>query len=190
MLPTSYEPTSYRFRIDERNGTKRLIMITKDMEAQAKTKPMEPLWWREMGDDRSLNAVVNWIQLRRTSWNAWGDMATQEGREALAAHLQRLFEEEPPVEVTGILIERSDNPTQLSIGDLASTPTGVAKRVYYTHTFADQALRDAFHDWLASNNPEGNGNAMLESALQSGTGYLAGQMDQIAAEELAKARPA
>lgn len=188
MLPASYQPTDYRFRIDDRNGIKRLLMVTVAMEEQAKSRPMEPLWWREMGDDRTLNAVVNWLRLRRQSWQEWGDMATGQGREVLAEHLQSLLEQEPPVEVTGMLIEASEDEHQLSLGDLAVTPSGLSKRVYYTHTFADPQRRKAFHEWLLANNPEGNGNAMLDMALDSGTAKLAVLMDEIAAEELLKIR--
>lgn len=184
MLPSSYEPTDYRFRINDTAGTKRLLLTTTAMEKQARVQPTTPLWWREMGDDRSLNAMVNWVRLRRTSWNLWGHMAKAQGSDALQKHFDALLKEDPPVEVTGILIEAGEDGRQLSLGDVASTPRGMVKRIYYTHTFFDEETRQAFQGWLLDKNPEGNGNALLDIGLDSGTDKLAAAMDEIAADKL------
>lgn len=185
MLPSTYEPSDYSFFAN--NGPQwRLAFTSEALSLQAKTQPTEPWWFMEVGDERNLKALIRWVRVRRLQWPAWGKLAESSGRPALAALLNKLLNEDPPAEVMGVVVEMGDDDHELALGELTQGPGGLTQRIYYRHRFSSAALRNAFHDWLLANNPEANGGALIEVALNHGTDQLGEQMDLIAADELNK----
>lgn len=187
MLPTFYEKSDYSFVVDDR-GALRILLVNESLKKQATLAPTEPLWFLEVGDQPSMDAVVAWVRYRRNSWQGWGKLAETAGREALANLLHLLFQKDPPAPAIGMLIESPEQSNRLTLGEMIHSPTGSAKRIYYTHEFASPQERDCFRDWLLSNNPELNGNTLLEIALNDGTGELAEKINKITSDESAKSK--
>ncbi len=186
MLPSSYPPSEYSFLI-QKGQPNRLAFVSDKLQERARTQPTEPLWYLEVSTQRTLDALTRWVRVRRAEWPAWGELAETSGRPALATLMSKLLQEEAPAEVTGMLIENGNRENQLTLGEILAGSEGISQRIFYTHCFRGADERDAFRHWLLSNNPEGNGNALLEIALNDGTGRLAAKMDEIASEELASA---
>jgi hypothetical protein len=187
MLPSSYAPCEYSFLI-QKGEPNRLVFVSNKLQEQARTQPTEPFWYLEVQAQRTLDALIRWIRVRRAEWPAWGKLAQTAGRPALATLMSRLLREEAPAEVTGVLIKSGDREDQLAVGEILAGPAGISQRIFYTHSFGGANERDAFRQWLLSNNPEGNGNALLEIALNDGTDRLGAKMNAIASQELESAR--
>ena len=187
MLPTTYPASNYSFLV-ETKGAYRLVFVSEELKTRARTEHTEPLWYIELGDQRTLDAMVRWVRVRREFWDSWGKLATTGGSKLLAVHLGKLMEEDPPAESHGFIMTDDDEAEEaLILGEALLTPSGVRKRVYHRHLFASVEHKEAFKNWLLSNNPEANGDAMLELALNQGTKALAEAIDKITADERAQA---
>lgn len=182
MIPACYAPSEYSFLVDE-GAVLRLIFTSEALNAQAQVEPTTPLWFREAGDKRSLEALIRWVRFRRSDWPAWGKMALEQGQPALAKMLAELLEQDPPYEAFGVLLQTADDKRELTLGELGSG-RGLAAKVFFTHRFASEELCDAFRNWLLTSNLEGNGAALLEIALNHGTDVVGERMNAIAREEL------
>ena len=189
MIPAHFLPSKYSFQVC--NGEViRVLLVTEALSLQAATRPTEPLWYMEVGDHRSLEAVLRWLRFRRALWSSWGSLAQKKGHKALAKHMRRLLREDPPAEVIGFLLERGERRDEILIGESVASPNGLDKRLYHRHRFPSADHCNVFCNWLLSNNPEVNGSALLETALNDGGAQLSNVIEQITREEFALNRKA
>lgn len=183
MIPAHYAPLTHSFMVDDRKQI-RVLLVSEALTAQARTTPTEPLWFMEIHDRGTLEAVLRWLRVRRALWSSWGKLGETLGRGALAIHMDKLLKAEPPAQVVGFMFETvEEHDDELVLGELLATAGGLQKCVYHRHCFADAELRTSFQDWLLNNDPEGNGAALLEVALNSGAAKLSELINKIANEE-------
>lgn len=184
MLPTTYPSSVYSFLIDKSQGL-RLVFVSDELQAQARTQPTEPLWFIGLGDEETLQAMIRWVRFHRQSWGDWGKLGSAGGPALLATHLTKLMAEDRPGVSHGFTMQDSgEGSCELVIGETVANEDGIGMRVYHRHTFKDEAHKLAFRDGLLSRNSGVNGEALLELALNKGTGALADKINTIAALEI------
>jgi hypothetical protein len=187
MLPASYLPSPYSFQAVNSGGLK-ILLANDEQIARARTTFTAPLWYMEIGDQQSLDAVMSWLKVRRSEWPAWGKLAEQKGHLALDKILRKLMAKDKPAASMGMLMRDGSDDRSLVLGELLAGSTGMKECVYHEHRFADVERRDAFRNWLLANNPDAN--ALLEVGLAEGTARMSQLMDEIAAEQVGKAAEA
>lgn len=176
----------YRFVIDRRS-TLCIVLVTQAMLQQ--NGMVEPLWHREAGDARSLDALIRWVAVRRNRWTEWGQMAETLGRPAFYQHMRERMDAEPIAERTGSVLQQLDDPTGIMIGDVMHGPQGIFIQPLYHHRFASAAARKAFYDWFYSGENHEDIETLIQVAFVHGTAVLGGMLDDIAASADVKALP-
>ncbi len=84
MLPKSYDDTgAYVVLADTRQG---FHFVLASQKLLSQSKPFDPLWVFECGDQRSMNGASHWLAVRRGQWQEWGALAERKGRGALAEY--------------------------------------------------------------------------------------------------------
>lgn len=191
MLPSTYPTSPYRFHVVTQGGLK-VLLANDDLIERAKTTSTAPLWYMEIGNQESLDAVLRWLRVRRAEWPAWGKLAESKGHRALDKVLRKLMQKDAPAASVGILVRNGEADNELTLGEVLGAGSGLSERIYHVHSFADEEHRNAFRDWLLTNNPQGNGDALLEVGLNEGTSSMSELINKIAADEVGKAssRPA
>lgn len=169
--------THYRFAIDPRNP---LRIIFEEQEIFAPERAGEPAWQYEAPTLRLLDAMIRWLALRRERWNAWGELAECVGSPALDDHMRRTMTVEPVATRPCTVIEYSDDPTDLLIGEMTHGAQGFAVAPLHQHRFATGAARERFRDWINRNGDDGL-DALVSDKLLEGPAALDASIDGIAA---------
>lgn len=179
MLPPFIDNTErYRFVIDRRN-TLCIVFATQAMlEANG---PVTPLWHREAGDARSLDALIRWVAVRRDRWQEWGRLAEALGAEAFYAHMRERMAVEPIAERTATIVQRQDDPNEILIGEMMHGPQGLFVEPLYVHRFATPEALAAFYDWFNAEQNYQDVEGLVRVAFGEGTAVLGGILDKIAA---------
>lgn len=178
MLPPYIDNTErYRFVIDRRNT---LCVVFATQAMLAANGPVTPLWHREAGDERSLNALIRWIAVRRDRWQEWGRLAETIGAEAFYSHMRERMQEEPIAEPTGPLLQRRDDPVEILLGEMMHGPQGMFLEPLYLHRFASPEAREAFYDWFFQGTNHENLAALVDVAFSDGTALLGEMLDRLA----------
>lgn len=174
----------YEFLVDQRDGRRIVLLADRaTIDAGGGT----PLWYREAGNDESLQAILRWTGLRRARWTEWGELAERIGTQAFFAHMESLWEAEPLVRSLGTTITPAEDPEVLLLGEMIDGPCGIRFQLLYEHRFADAAARRKFLDWLHEN--VSLSGALLNFGYGSGTIELGGLLDDIAADQAARSAP-
>lgn len=180
MLPTHIANDEiYTFRIDQRSG---LYILFATQEMIGRGGAVEPLWHREAGDLRSLEALTRWVGVRRGKWQQWGRLAETVGRDAFYQHMHDLMTAEPPAICTGTVVQRQDDPHEIVFGEMLHGMTGVYIEELYRHRFGTPQARDSFYDWFFTDQNCDSAAALLQIGYSRGTAALGDALDEIAAQ--------
>jgi len=184
MLPTHIEENEkYKFVIDRRNG---LCVVFATQEMMTVNGPVEPLWHRKAGDERSLGALIRWIGVRRACWQDWGRLAEEIGRDAFYQQMRDLMDAQPIAECTGTVVQRQDDANEIVVGEMMQGAAGIQIEELYRHRFPSPAGRNAFYDWFFTDRNCDLAAALLQIGYSQGTAALGEALDEIAA---ARAKP-
>jgi len=172
------ENEKYSFVVDRRDRLM-IVLVTQDMLTVQGA--VEPLWHREAGDDRSLNALLRWVAVRRARWQEWGALAQAIGRSAFYMHMRDLMAAEPVSEVVGTVVQPQEDPCEIAMGEMTQGPAGMCIEVLYRHRFSTDQARNNFFDWFYMDENHKLAEALLQIGYCEGTSALGEALDQIAA---------
>ena len=180
MLPTHIQENEfYTFVIDQRHG--HYVVLT-SQEMLSREGPVEPLWHREAADERSFDALLRWVMVRRGRWQEWGQLAEALGPTAFYQHMRERMAVEPLEECTGSVLQREDDPREIVLGEMMHDPRGLHIEELYRHRFASPKARERFFDWFYTDRNCDSTADLLLIALNEGTAQLGRRLDEIATE--------
>lgn len=178
MLPAQIEENeNYKFVIDHRNP---LCIVLASQALLAANTPVQPLWHREAGDERSFKALVRWIGVRRSRWQEWGRLAEALGRDRFYHHMAERMALEPIGECTASVMQPLDDPRALMVGEMLNGATGLVTEELYVHRFDTAAKRKQFLDWFYTGDNCAHAATLIQVAYSHGTTVLGEMLDQIA----------
>lgn len=187
VLPKSIQYNErYIFVVDRGQGY-HLAFVSPEMLSRVKSEPVEPHWYFECGDERSLDAALRWFAVRRSLWANWGRLVTTAGRQVFSRHIAQLMADDPIAEVLGTMVNRDDDPCVMSMGQMLAGPTGLRTEILVQHRFKSAAARDLFFDWFATDRNSDDAGPLLNLAFEKGTDALSAILDD-AAEALQSRR--
>jgi hypothetical protein len=176
MLPPTISNGEYSFVAEKDDGLFIYLVTQAILEAPA---PKRPLWHIEAGDEKSMTALMRWMQFRRPLWQSWGLQARTMGHHAFDVHMRKLLADEPPSVVTATSFSKLEDPRDLRMGEVVHGINGHAIEALYEHRFETAKDRRRFFSWLSRNHDIADGLVVL--AFRRGTDAVAQAMDQIAA---------
>lgn len=168
----------YRILIDHRNPLCIVLASQAMLEADG---PVDPLWHREAGDARSMDALLRWMAIRRDRWQEWGQLAESLGRPAFYAHMRERMEIEPPAECIGTMVTRLDDAHEIAISESMHGPQGLFYQLLYVHRFKSADARDRFYEWLYSDDNIHAVDALAQLGYADGAIALGKALDRIVA---------
>jgi hypothetical protein len=178
MLPAQIEENeNYKFVIDHGNP---LCVVLASQALLAANTPVQPLWHREAGDQRSFDALIRWIGVRRARWQEWGRLAEALGRDRFYLHMAERMALEPIRECVASVVQPLDDPRALRIGEMLNGATGMVIEELYVHHFDTAAKRKQFLDWFYTADNCDHAGALIQVAYSHGTTVLGEMLDQIA----------
>lgn len=169
----------YSFLV-ERSARPRIIFATREMIAAR--EPVDPLRQREASDEQSFTALVRWAGVRRARWSDWGKLAERIGPTAFDQHMCGLMDAEPPVLVTGSVIQRSHDPLVIVVAEMVQGRAGLKIEALYHHKFASAGQRHRFYDWFYTDRNCDLAADLIQIAYSAGTAALGEVLDRLATD--------
>lgn len=180
MLPTSIDYNErFKFLTDTRQGHY-LLFATTEMLSQSGGRA--PLWHMECADQRSMEAALRWVEIRRSEWPTWGAMVTTKGFPFFRRHIAKLMKRQPIEAVLACVVQKLVDPCEVGIGQLLGGDSGVRTEIVYRHRFATAEARKRFFSWFNRNLDSSKVDELLAVGFKSGTTGLADALDDIAGD--------
>lgn len=167
----------YRVVIDRHNP---LCIVLASQAMLRASGPVEPLWHREAGDERSMDALLRWAAIRRDRWQEWGQLAQVLEPKAFYEHMHERMCHEPPGECIGTMMTRLDDATGIIISEYLHGPQGLFSQPLHIHRFASSAARDRFYEWLYADDHIHAVDALARLGYAEGAIALGQALDRIA----------
>ena len=186
MIPEFIDNTeTHCFVLDDRGG---LCVLFASRAAIARGGVVKPLWYREIADRRTVDALLRWTAMRRDQWSAWGRLGEAAGCDVLNLHIQKLLDAEPIAEIMGTALQVSEDPCGVALCEMLSGKAGPHFEVIHSHTFESTEARDRFYAWLHTDE---NMSVVAELAMLAynfGTNKVSTTLEKIANLPIAETR--
>ena len=180
MLPNSIHCNErFKFLTDTRQGYC-LLFATTEMLSQRGGRA--PLWHMECADQRTLDAALRWVEIRRDQWPAWGAMVTTKGFPAFRRHITKFMKKEPIEAVLASVVQKVEDPCEIALGHVLSGKKGVRTEIVCHHRFATAEGRNRFFKWFDGGADSRKVDQLIDVGFKFGLTALSTALDDIAGD--------
>lgn len=176
FLKTLLKEERYRIVADQRDGLYLLLVDTNDL---GRGSPFTPLWVRQIGDQRSMDALSHWLHLRRGEWQVWGELARRVGYAAFNEHISEVLAAQPAEEVLAPFLTFTADPREIVLGEQVQGPSGLRNDVLYRHRFPSKTAGWRFRSWFMTGRNSDYLKAIIDTGFASGTKEVARVLDSL-----------
>ncbi|MES1974256.1 MAG: hypothetical protein V4472_17500 [Pseudomonadota bacterium] len=156
----------------------RMLLILTTTDTLKQPGPKTPLWHMEFDRNHPVQDAVLWVGEREHLWPEWQRIAETRGRDAIDAHIERIWETQPIERADTLLVSKhADN---LGI-DLLVTLTSHRANVV-SHRFASEPECRVFDEWLTGDGAEAKIWQLVEFGCLQGSTELHRLVDALTCE--------
>lgn len=176
FLKTIGKNERYRIVADYRNGLYLLLVNSQDL---GRGVAFTPLWVRKIGDQRSMDGLSRWLNVRRGKWQAWGELARRIGYPAFDNYISELLAAQPAEEVLDPFLTFTADPRVIVLGEQVRGLSGLRNDVLYRHRFASKTAGLRFRSWFMTDQNSDYLGRIVDTGFALGAKEVARVLDKL-----------